>query len=187
MTNQHIRLLIVEDSEDDARLLYSELTQTNSDITYARVDCAEDMRTALLDSEWDIVISDHSMPRFSSLEALHVLKECGKDIPFIIYSGEVSEHVAVAAMCSGAQDSIYKGNFARLLPAIERELHGAAMRRAKEQADGEVHKLAFYDSLTGLPNRNLFCNHVGRKLLQADGQSATIYVLDIDRFLRVNN
>lgn len=187
MTNQHIRLLIVEDSEDDARLLYSELTQTNSDITYARVDCAEDMRMALLDSGWDIVISDHSMPRFSSLEALHVLKECGKDIPFIIYSGEVSEHVAVAAMCSGAQDSIYKGNFARLLPAIERELHGAAMRRAKEQADGEVHKLAFYDSLTGLPNRNLFCNHVGRKLLQADGQSATIYVLDIDRFLRVNN
>ena len=130
MTNQHMRLLIVEDSEDDARLLYSELTQTNSDITYARVDCAEDMRAALIDSEWDIVISDHSMPRFSSLEALDLLKECGKDIPFIIYSGDVSEHVEVAAMCSGAQDSIVKGNFARLLPAMEREIHGAAVRRA---------------------------------------------------------
>ena len=103
MTNQHIRLLIVEDSEDDARLLYSELTRANGAITYARVDCAEDMRAALLDSEWDIVISDHSMPRFSSLEALDLLKECGKDIPFIIYSGDVSEHVEVAAMCSGAQ------------------------------------------------------------------------------------
>jgi len=187
MTNQHIRLLIVEDSEDDARLLYSELTQTNSNITYARVDCAEDMRAALLDSEWDIVISDHSMPRFSSLEALDLLKECGKDIPFIIYSGDVSEHVEVAAMCSGAQDSIVKGKFARLLPAMEREIHGAAVRRAKEQADAHVHKLAFYDSLTGLPNRNLFCDHVSRKLLQAEGQSVTIYILDIDRFLRVNN
>ena len=187
MTNQHIRLLIVEDSEDDARLLYSELTRANGDITYARVDCAEDMRSALLDSEWDIVISDHSMPRFSSLEALDLLKECGKDIPFIIYSGDVSEHVEVAAMCSGAQDSIVKGNFARLLPAMEREIHGAAVRRAKEQADVRVHKLAFYDSLTGLPNRNLFCDHVGRKLLQAEGQPAAIYLLDIDRFLRVNN
>ena len=187
MANQRIRLLIVEDSEDDARLLYSELARTNSDITYARVDCAEDMRAALFDSEWDIVISDHFMPHFSSLEALDLLKECGKDIPFIIYSGDVSEHVEVAAMCSGAQDSIVKGNFARLLPAMEREIHGAAVRRAKAEADAHVHKLAFYDSLTGLPNRNLFCNHVGRKLLQSERQSATIYVLDIDRFLRVNN
>lgn len=187
MTNQHLRLLMVEDSEDDARLLYSELAGTKSDITYARVDCAEDMRTALLDSEWDIVISDHSMPRFSSLEALDLLKECGKDIPFIIYSGHVSDHVEVAAMCSGAQDSIEKGNFGRLLPAIEREILGAAVRRAKEQADAHVHKLAFYDSLTGLPNRNLFCNYAGQKLLQAEGKPATIYVLDIDRFLRVNN
>jgi len=187
MTNQHIRLLIVEDSEDDACLLHSELTRTIGDIDYARVDSAEEMRAALLDSEWDIVISDHSMPRFSSLEALDLLKECGKDIPFIIYSGEVSEHVEVAAMCSGAQDSIAKGNFARLLAAMEREIHSAAVRRAKEQADTHVHKLAYYDSLTGLPNRNLFCNHVGRKLLQSEGRFAAIYILDVDRFLRVNN
>ena len=182
-----MRLLMVEDSEDDARLLYSELARKNSDITYLRVDCAEDMRSALLDSEWDIVISDHSMPRFSSLDALDLLKDCGKDIPFIIYSGKVSEHVEVAAMCSGAQDSIAKGNVARLLPAMEREIHGAAVRHARQQADARVHKLAFYDSLTGLPNRNLFCDHVGRKLQQAEGRAAAIYVLDIDRFLRVNN
>jgi len=189
MTNLHarLRLLMVEDSEDDARLLYSELLQTAKDIVYARVDTSEAMRTALNDADWDIVISDHSLPRFSSLEALRVLKECGKDIPFIIYSGEVSEHVAVAAMYSGAQDSIHKGNIARLLPAIERELHGAAMRRAKEQADGEVHKLAFYDGLTGLPNRNLYCNHVGRKLAQPGAHTAVVFVLDIDRFLRINN
>lgn len=187
MKNQQIRVLIVEDSEDDAQLLYYELSRTNSDVNCVRVDCADDMREALLKSEWDIVISDHSMPRFSSLEALELLKECGKDIPFIIYSGDVSEHVEVAAMCSGAQDSIVKGNFARLLPAIEREILGAGVRRAKKEADAHVHNLAFYDSLTGLPNRNLFHKHVGQMLEQAHRQSGTICVLDIDRFLRVNN
>jgi len=182
-----MRLLMVEDSDDDACLLYSELVGANRDISYLRVECADDMRAALADADWDIVISDHILPRFSSLEALNLLKESGKDIPFIIYSGAVSEHVAVAAMCSGAQDSIPKGNFARLLPAIERELQGAATRREKQEADHHVHQLAFYDSLTGLPNRNLFCNHISQALLRSDGKAAAVYVLDIDRFLRINN
>lgn len=124
---------MVEDSEEDACLLYSELCQTNAKFTFSRVECAEDMRAALFESEWDIVISDHSMPQFSSLEALRLLRECGKDIPFIIYSGDVGDHVEVAAMCSGAQDSVTKGNFARLFPAMEREIRNAAMRRAREQ------------------------------------------------------
>ena len=182
-----MRLLMVEDSEEDARLLYSELTQANADIKFKRVDCADDMRAALSNSEWDIVISDHSMPHFSSLEALSLLKECGKDIPFIIYSGNVSEHVEVAALCSGAQDSIQKGNIARLMPAMEREIHGAAVRRAKEAADARVHKLAYYDSVTGLPNRNLFCDYVSEKLQEPDAGISAVCVLDIDRFLRINN
>jgi diguanylate cyclase (GGDEF)-like protein len=182
-----VRLLIVEDSEDDARLLYSELVGANRDISHLRVDCAGDMRAALAAAEWDIVISDHNLPRFSSLEALSVLKESGKDIPFIIYSGVVSEHVAVAAMRSGARDSIPKGNFARLLPAIDREIQGAAIRREKQEADHQAHQLAFYDSLTGLPNRNLFCSHISQELSRAEGNTAAVYMLDIDRFLRINN
>ena len=182
-----MRLLMVEDSEEDARLLYSELKEANAEITFKRVDCADEMRAALNDAEWDIVISDHSMPHFSSLEALSLLKECGKDIPFIIYSGNVSEHVEVAALCSGAQDSIQKGNIARLLPAMEREIHGAAVRREKEAADARVHKLAYYDSVTGLPNRNLFCEYVSEKLQEPDAGLSAVCVLDIDRFLRINN
>ena len=186
MANQRLRCLIVEDSEDDALLLQSELTRSSPGAKCLRVDCAADMAAALLESDWDIVISDHSLPRFSSLEALQVLQECGKDIPFIIYSGEVSEHVAVAALHSGAQDSIPKGNVARLVPAIERELHGAAVRRAKDKADAQVRRLAFYDTLTGLPNRNLFCEHVGGRLAQADSFPAAVLVLDLDRFKHVN-
>lgn len=187
MTSDCIRLLLVEDSEEDACLLYSELHQTSAQFTFSRVDCAEDMRAALAESEWDIVISDHSMPRFSSLEALNLLRECGKDIPFIIYSGDVSDHVEVAAMCSGAQDSITKGNFARLFPAMEREIRNAAMRRAREQADAHVHKLAFYDSLTGLPNSNMFLKCVSAKVLRPQGNFSTILVLNVDQFRRINN
>jgi len=182
-----VRLLMVEDSEDDARLLYSELAQANADIIYRRVDCPEEMRSALSDSEWDIVISDHSMPRFSPLDALSLLKDCGRNIPFIIYSGHVSEHLELAALCSGAKDSIQKGNVARLVPAMDREIHGAATRRAMEQADARVHRLAFYDSLTGLPNRNLFCDYANQRLSQSEGKTPTVYVLDVDRFLRINN
>ena len=178
---------MVEDSEDDAYLLYSELSKAMSGVTYVRVETSEEMLAALSDSDWDIVISDHSLPSFNSLEALGVLKECGKDIPFIIYSGKISKHVAVAAMNSGAQDAIPKGDFARLMPAIERELLGAEVRRAKKLANDEAHKVAFYDSLTGLPNRNLFCNYVNQKLSLADTRAAAVYYLDIDRFLRINS
>jgi len=178
---------MVEDSEDDAYLLYSELSKAMSGVTYVRVETSEEMLAALSDSDWDIVISDHSLPSFNSLEALGVLKECGKDIPFIIYSGKISKHVAVAAMNSGAQDAILKGDFARLMPAIERELLGAEVRRAKKLANDEAHKVAFYDSLTGLPNRNLFCNYVNQKLSLADTRAAAVYYLDIDRFLRINS
>jgi diguanylate cyclase (GGDEF)-like protein len=186
MTGQPMRLLVVEDSEDDALLLRSELKRANGDIVFLRVDDAATMRAALMEAEWDVVISDHSLPGFSSLEALQVISEFGKDIPFIIYSGVVSEHVAVAAMYSGAHDAIPKGNVARLLVAIEREMQGAATRRAKERADVEVHKLAFYDSLTGLPNRNLFCSFVARQLGRAAQHGPAVYVLDVDRFLRIN-
>jgi len=88
-----LRVLMVEDSDDDAHLLYSELASAGNDLTYKQVDSASGMRTALQESDWDVVISDHAMPSFSSLEALDLLKQSGKDIPFIIYSGNIGEQV----------------------------------------------------------------------------------------------
>src|SRR5271169_2602572 len=113
------------------------------------------MQRALADENWDIVISDHSMPRFSSTEAHQVLQASGKDIPFIIYSGDIKESVAVTAMRQGVQDYIQKGNLARLVPVIERELKGAKARHARRLAETQVRQLEFYDELTGLPNRHL--------------------------------
>jgi diguanylate cyclase (GGDEF)-like protein len=184
-----MNVLIVEDSEDDAFLLYSELACNGSRLRYRRVECAEEMRRALNDDNWDIVISDHAMPRFSSTEAHRVLIESGKDIPFIIYSENINENTAVSAMRDGVQDYIQKGNLARLMPVIERELKGAQMRREKKVAETQVRQLELYDELTGLPNRNLFCQGVERTIgmAKARGQGATVCHINVDRFLRINN
>ena len=184
-----MRVLIVEDSEDDARLLCSELASAGNDLTYKQVDCVSGMRAALQESDWDVVISDHAMPSFSSLEALDLLKQSGKDIPFIIYSGNIGEQVAVSAMRNGAHDYVYKGNGARLIPSIERELKNAAIRRAQKQAETHIYRLAYHDELTGLPKRNLFCEKVGEVLSERSlsGAAAAMYFIDLDRLMRINN
>ena len=184
-----MRVLIVEDSEDDARLLCSELASAGNELTYKQVDCVSGMRAALQESDWDVVISDHAMPSFSSLEALDLLKQSGKDIPFIIYSGNIGEQVAVSAMRNGAHDYVYKGNGARLIPSIERELKNAAIRRAQKQAENHIYRLAYHDELTGLPKRNLFCEKVGEVLSERSlsGAAAAMYFIDLDRLMRINN
>ncbi|RPI48738.1 MAG: response regulator, partial [Betaproteobacteria bacterium] len=84
-----MRVLIVEDCEDEALLLTHELERAANDVCWRRVDSPEAMETALDEAEWDLVISDHAMPRFSSEDAYNLVKRCGKDIPFIIYSGHI--------------------------------------------------------------------------------------------------
>lgn len=124
-----LHLLLVEDSEDDALLVTRALQRGGYELNCERVDTPEDMRSALADSEWDVIIADYSMPRFSGLEALKLLKHKGLDIPFIIVSGTIGEDVAVDVMRSGAQDYVMKGNLTRLVPAVQRELAEAQVRR----------------------------------------------------------
>ena len=137
-----LRILLVEDSEDDALLLLRELRRSGYEPDYERVDTAVGMEAALDARGWELVISDHSMPTFSSSAALEVLQRRGLDLPFIIVSGNIGEEVAVAAMRAGAHDYIMKGNLARLGAAIERELREAEGRRdaAVSRAWGEPGK-----------------------------------------------
>jgi L-serine deaminase len=125
-----LRILVVDDSEDDVMLLRHELLGHGIRFEYLRVDADSPMREALADDDWDIVICDHNMPGFDSLCALDVLKTSGKDIPFILYSGHICDEQAFMAMNQGVADYVPKGNIARLVPVIERELRGAAMREA---------------------------------------------------------
>jgi PAS domain S-box-containing protein len=143
--SRSLRLLIVEDSEEDACLLVRELHRAGYDPTYERVETSGAMAAALEGRQWDAVLSDHRMPRFSSSAALTLLKEKNLDIPFIVVSGALPEESAIEIMRAGARDFISKQNLARLAGALDRELADAEVRRAKRQvqeASAEKDRLA---------------------------------------------
>ena len=124
-----LRVLLIEDSEDDADLLLHELRRGGYDPAWRRVDTAPALVAALGDQEWDVVTCDYVMPQFSALAALQILRESGAGLPVIIVSGQVGEEVAVAAMKAGAHDYVSKHRMTRLVPAIEREVAEAHQRR----------------------------------------------------------
>lgn len=132
-----LRILIIEDLEDDALLVLHHIKKGNFDIEYERVETADKMKRLLTEKPWDIVLSDFKMPHFNGLEALSILKETGLDIPFIVISGTIGEDVAVETMRAGAQDYIMKNNLKRLLPAIERELRQAEGRKQRKRLEAE--------------------------------------------------
>lgn len=129
-----LRVLLVEDSASDAKLVLRELMRTHGAVEMHRVETEADMRDALASDSWDIVLSDWSMPTFSALDALAVLRSTGKDLPFIIVSGTVGEEVAVEGMRLGAQDYVLKDRLARLAPAVERELRDREARMRTQDA-----------------------------------------------------
>src|ERR671914_2572866 len=136
-----LKVLLVEDSEDDALLLVRMFRRGGYDPAWERVDTAAAMEAALDGHSWDLVISDHSMPAFSSAAALGLLRRKGfVDLPFIIVSGQIGEDAAVAAMKAGAHDYLMKDNLARLNTAIERELREAQSRRERRKAEEERRK-----------------------------------------------
>ncbi len=136
-----LRLLLVEDSEDDAALLLHALRRGEFEVTARRVETAEALLAALGEEAWDLVVSDYSLPRFSGPRALALFKERGLDIPFIVVSGAVGEDAAVALMKDGANDFVTKSNLERLPPAVRRELADAEVRRRDRCAATEKQEL----------------------------------------------
>ena len=133
--SESLRLVLVEDSEDDARLILHELRRGGFDVTARRVDTPQALASLLADGEWDLVISDHNLPQFSAPEALRLVRERAHYLPFIIVSGSIGEDLAVSAMKAGAADYLVKGQLTRLAPAVRRELADAAQRRQRAQAE----------------------------------------------------
>ena len=134
-TGARLRVLIVEDSEFDARLLGTLLRTGGWEVSSRRVSTASDLEQALVGEDWDLILCDHTMPGFSAPEALRVVQRVGRDIPFIIISGGIEEGVAIDAMKSGAHDFLMKGALGRLVPAVQRELKEAGIRRARRAAE----------------------------------------------------
>lgn len=136
-----LRILVVDDSEDDVLLIAHALEKENFTPVVERVDSAEKL-SAALEQPWDVVLSDFSLPGFGGKQALELYQKTDLDIPFIIVSGRIGEETAVEMMRAGAHDYVMKDDLARLVPAIERELRAAGERRVRRQAEIAMAHLA---------------------------------------------
>src|SRR5258706_1691727 len=128
---EQLRILLVEDSLNDAELILRELTRGGLDFQSRRVQTEPDFRRELREFQPHLVISDFSMPQFSGRSALAIVRESRAHIRCIFISGTIGENVAVDMMKAGANDYVMKNNLARLLPALQRELREAGVRRGR--------------------------------------------------------
>ncbi|MGH9742679.1 MAG: response regulator [Candidatus Acidiferrum sp.] len=141
-----IRILIIEDSADDAALLLLLLRQAGYDADSERVDSAGALEGSL-NKKWDIVVSDHSMPQFSGAEALKMVRAKDPEVPFIFVSGTIGEDAATEAMRVGAQDYVMKTNLKRLIPAVQRELREAEDRKERKRLEQHVQQLQKFEAI----------------------------------------
>jgi PAS domain S-box-containing protein len=173
--NISLRVLIVDDSDDDAKLMIRQLHKGSYDPKWERVETAEAMEASLDREQWDVILCDYKMPHFSAPAALKLVQDKNIDIPFIIVSGAIGEGTAVAAMKSGAHDYLMKDKLAKLVVAIEREIREAEMRQDKKKTDEMLKKSEenFRHSLDDSP--------LGVRIVSTDGK--TLYanqgILDI--------
>jgi signal transduction histidine kinase/DNA-binding response OmpR family regulator len=138
---ENLRVLLVEDSDDDAALVVRALAKGGFATSHERVDTADAMAACLAGQEWDLILSDYSMPRFNGMAALKLMQEKGVDLPFILVSGAVGEETAVEMMRGGACDYVMKDKLTRLAPAVIRGLREAKNRKAAREADRAIDAL----------------------------------------------
>lgn len=137
-----LRVLLIEDSEPDAGLILHEIRRHGYRVHHQRVSDAASLQEALAAHTWDLILADYCLPRFTGLQALELVKARGRDIPFIVVSGNIGEDVAVGAIKAGAHDYLLKDRLARLGTAIERELREAEARRSRRQTEEQLRKLS---------------------------------------------
>ena len=138
MTAEPLRLLLVEDSSDDAELILIALRRAGFEPACERVQTIPALQSALARQPWDLVVSDYQLGAFTGRESLDVVQRSGQDIPFILVSGAVGEDVAVDSMIAGASDYVMKDKLVRLGPAVRRELADAEVRRRRRQAEEDL-------------------------------------------------
>lgn len=138
MSARPLRLLLVEDSEDDALLLLRELRRSGYEVTHIRVETREALERALGEGPWDVIITDYALPHFDGLSAFALVRQRGLDVPFLIVSGKIGEDVAVAAMKAGVHDFVLKDRLGRLGPAVARELREAELRAERRKMQEQL-------------------------------------------------
>ena len=140
MKDQSLRVLIIEDSEDDASLVLRALKKGGYNPVYERVETAAAMKKALKEKQWDIILCDYSLSKFNAPSAIAVLKEANIDIPLIVVTGNIGEEKAAECMRLGAKDYIINDNLSRLCPAIARELEDAKVRNKQNHMENKLRR-----------------------------------------------
>jgi PAS domain S-box-containing protein len=139
--SQRLRVLHIEDNPSDVRLLEDALRAAGHDVVSREVSGAAALREALKE-DWDVVLADHGLPQLPGLEALRLVQEVDADLPFLFVAGDMGEDAAVAALRAGAHDCLGRQTLKRLVPAVERELRKARLRRDKALAERRFEDLA---------------------------------------------
>lgn len=135
---KNIRLLLIEDNEDDAVLLERTIRKSGYNIELRQICTSEELVNALQDEQWDAVLCDYMMPKFTVRDAMDVIRKTGLDLPFIIVSGTISDETAVEMMRGGAHDYLTKSNLSRLIPALDREISEAEQRRKRREVEDRL-------------------------------------------------
>jgi PAS domain S-box-containing protein len=181
---KHLRILIIEDSDDDTELLLRNLKKGGYEPEWQRVETAQEMKTALQEKEWDIIIADYQLPEFTGLGALEIYNSTDLDIPFIIVSGTIGEEIAVETMRLGAHDYIMKDKLTRLVPAIERELREVTIRHEKQKAEAEL-KIAArqWQTTFDAMNDSICLLNTEGKILRSNQATADFFQIPIDQIV----
>ncbi|MGH8612980.1 MAG: putative bifunctional diguanylate cyclase/phosphodiesterase [Gammaproteobacteria bacterium] len=184
-----IRVLCLEDSAADAELAQAILREAGFGCVVTRVESREAYLAALEAGGFDLIVSDNALPGYDGLSALTAAKERRPEVPFIFFSGSMDEEVAIESMRNGATDYVLKHRLSRLVPAVQRALKEVESRSMQRHTDERLHQMAFYDSLTSLPNRALLEDRLrtGLARTRRAGRSLAVLVLDLDRFKVVND
>lgn len=183
-----LRVLLVEDSADDADIVRRLLNRDGLAPLVERVQNADEMSAALEASGWDVVLADDHLPSFSSAAALNLVRARGSDVPFLIVSGAIGREAAARALQAGADDVVSKSDLARLVPALRRGLREVENRRARRTAEEQLTRIRTHDPLTGLVNGDELLRRLTAALSATErtDRPVSFVLLDLDGFRSLN-
>lgn len=189
MLYKKLRLLLIGCTEADIAQLSSVFSSCGRSLFCQQADTLQEIREALDLSNWDAIITEYTMPGYGIKEIVTSLKGGHYDVPLILYTSTTDEESILAGIRNGASHCIPKGHAAHLMLAIDRELEYADLKRRKRQADSYIYRLTYYDELTGLPKRNLFCEKAAIQLnnsIKNKKITTAVYFIKIKNLSRIS-